>query len=132
LLEKQRFEVDINDITILYTPILKKEQAEQILFNREPTVKNAKYLQDGETKVRMPYGIALQIFSFRLKSTRSVAIAESGLQSYRPKAKHQIDNQSFILHFLHKKTSKLWPDDILQGKSLFEKMRQSLTVYEVI
>ena len=102
MLEKQRFEVDKNDITVLYTPILKKEQAEQILFIREPTGKDAKYLQDGETKVRMPYGVALQIFSFRLKSTRSIAIAESGLQSYRPKAKHLIENQSFILHFLHK------------------------------
>ena len=132
MLEKQRFEVDINDITIFYTPILKKQQAEQILFIRDPTGKDAKYLQDGETKVRMPYGVALQIYSFRLKSTRSVAIAESGLQSYRPKAKHLIDNQSFILHFLHKKTSKLWPDDLFQSKSLLEKMRQNLTGFDVI
>jgi len=132
LLEKQRFEVDINDITVLYTPILKKEQAEQILFIREPTGKEAKYLQDSETKVRLPYGVALQIFSFRLKSTRSIAIAENGLHSYRPKAKHLIENQSFILHFLHKKTSKLWPDDLLQAKSLFEKMRQNLIGYDVI
>lgn len=104
--------MDVQDITVMYTPVLARQQAEQILlletFASEPE------------KVRMPYTVALQVNQVKLKSNRSVPITEP--QGYRPKAKHHLDASSIVFHFLHRPFTALWPSDIIQGRSLFQHM----------